>query len=73
MLDKQSTEEKFSTGLSLNAVLIVLAIALSQILLQPSQKPIQPSFKQTTEVHTIQAFVPTKSGLPMRRVGGGCR
>jgi hypothetical protein len=73
MLGKQSTEEKFSVGLSLNAVLIVFAIVLSQILAQPTPKISQPHLNQTTEVQTVQAFVPAKSGLPVRRVGGGCR
>jgi hypothetical protein len=73
MLGKQSTEEKFSVGLSLNAVLIVFAIVLSQILAQPTPKTSQPHPNQTTEVQAVQAFVPAKSGLPARRVGGGCR
>jgi hypothetical protein len=73
MFSQQSTEKKFSVGLGLNAVLIVFAIVLSQILAQPDPKTSQPYLNQTTEVQTIQAFIPAKSGLPVRRVGGGCR
>lgn len=73
MFSQQSTEKKFGVGLGLNAVLIVFAIVFSQILAQPTPQISQPHPNQTTEVQTIQAFVPAKSGLPARRVGGGCR
>jgi hypothetical protein len=73
MFSQQSTEKKFGLGWSLNAVLIVFAIVLSPILAHPILKTSQPHPHQTLEFQTVQAFVPVKSGLPARRVGGGCR